>query len=107
MLYLYPQSEGDTVRILKTIVAGFAAGRKPVWVDSATFVGEAKRPAMMYRVVAGLVDVAKPTTRVVAPMTPLEARRVALWLNRAADEADMLNEHLIEAHDPRVSDPDE
>lgn len=88
-----------------TVVAGFTAGRKTAWVTQSTFVGEPARGTDMYRVVGGYDVVGKPATRVVAPMTPVEARRHAAWLMLAADEADMLNERFVEAHDPRVDDP--
>lgn len=89
-------------RILKTIVADFRPGQFGAWTSTTTFAAEPDRDAPLCRVVTGYTDVRDPNVRVIVPMTPLEARRYAVWLVAAADEADMLNEGFTESQEPRI-----
>jgi hypothetical protein len=89
-------------KIRKTIVAGFRPRQFGAWASAATFAAEPDRDTPLYRVVAGYRDVHNASVQVMVPMTPLEARRHAVWLVAAADEADMLNEGFTEPREPRI-----
>ena len=94
-------------KIVRTIVAGFAANTMPVHTNSATYLGETAREEVMYRVVSVFTDVAKAGHRVVVPMTPQEARAYAAWLVAEADHTDYMNEGRTEDTEPRAVHPDD
>lgn len=92
---------------LRTVVAGFVPGVRPVNVHANTYRNEATRPEGMYRVVSRFADVSNPNVAILVPMTPAETRAYAAWLIAEAGHVDHMNNGHEEAVEPRVCDPGE
>jgi hypothetical protein len=93
--------------ILRTVIAGFVPGVRPVNVHAIGYQGENPLPGETYRVVSRFEDVSNPSVSVLVPMAPVEARAYAAWLIAEADYADHRNNGVPEDVEPRVGLPED